>query len=131
MHKKTKGSIAEMEVASRLLQKGWNVLFPFGENNRYDLVAEKGGKFTRVQVKYVTPKNGSLEVGCKSSNNWTVDKYTADQIDFIAVYNSKTGDVYFVPSSKFNSSSIKLRLNKTKNNQKIGIKQAKDFLFFK
>lgn len=131
MHKKTKGSIAEMEIASKLLKNGWNVLFPFGENNRYDLVAEKDGKFTRVQVKYVTPKNGTLDVGCKSSNNWSVDKYTADQVDFIAVYNSENRDVYFVPSSKFNSSSIKLRVEKTKNNQKIGVKQANDFLFFK
>jgi Holliday junction resolvase-like predicted endonuclease len=131
MHKKTKGSIAEMMVASRLMEKGWKILFPFGENSRYDLVAEKEGKFVRVQVKYVTPKNGALDVGCKSSNNWTVDKYTADQIDFIAVYNSENKDVYFVPSSKFNSSSIKLRFAKTKNNQRIGVKNIEDFTFFK
>jgi hypothetical protein len=130
MHKKTKGSIAEMEVASLLMKKGWNVLFPFGENNRYDLVAEKGGKFNRVQVKYVTPKNGALNVGCKSSNNWTVDKYTAGQIDFIAVYNPISRDVFFVPASQFNSSAIKLRFEKTRNNQRIGIKRAEDYLFF-
>lgn len=120
-----------MIVATRLMEKGWKILFPFGENSRYDLVAEKAGKFARVQVKYVTPKNGVLDVGCKSSNNWAVDKYTADQIDFIAVYNSENKDVYFVPSSKFNSSSIKLRFDKTKNNQRVGIKNAGDFLFFK
>ncbi len=119
-----------MEVASFLMKKGWNVLFPFGENNRYDLVAEKGGKFNRVQVKYVTPKNGALSVGCKSSNNWTVDRYTASQIDFIAVYDSKSREIYFVPASRLNSSSIKLRFDRTKNNQRIGIKQAKDFVFF-
>ena len=82
-------------------------------------------------MKYVTPRNGALDVGCKSSNNWTVDKYTEDQVDFIAVYNSHNKDVYFVPSSKFNSSSIKLRFAKTKNNQKIGIKNVEDFTFFK
>jgi Holliday junction resolvase-like predicted endonuclease len=130
MHKKTKGSIAEMEVASTLMKKGWNVLFPFGENNRYDLVAEKDGKFKRVQVKYVTPKNGALNVGCKSSNNWSVDRYTALQVDFIAVYNSKSGDIYFVPAAKLNSSSIKLRFNKARNNQQVGIKRAEDFLLF-
>ncbi len=130
MHKKTKGSIAEMEVASLLMKKGWNVLFPFGENNRYDLVAEKSGKFNRVQVKYVTPKNGALNVGCKSSNNWTVDRYTADQIDFIAVYNSISRDVFFLPASQFNSSAIKLRFEKTRNNQRIGIKHAEDYLLF-
>ena len=120
-----------MIVASRLMEKGWRVLFPFGENCRYDLVAERNSKFIKVQVKYVTPKNGVLDVGCKSSNNWTVDKYTSDQVDFIAVYNSKSKDVYFVPSSKFNSSSIKLRFAKAKNNQRVGVKNIEDFLFFK
>ena len=119
-----------MEVASFLMKKGWNVLFPFGENNRYDLVAEKNGKFNRVQVKYVTPKSGALNVGCKSSNNWTVDRYTTSQIDFIAVYNPTSRGIYFVPASRLNSSSIKLRFDKTKNNQRIGIKQAKDFTLF-
>lgn len=131
MHKKTKGSIAEMVVAAKLMEKEWKVLFPFGENCRYDLVAEKDGKFVRVQVKYVTPRNGALDVGCKSSNNWNVDKYTAEQVDFIAVYDSQNKDVYFVPSSKFNSSSIILRLSKTKNNQRVGIKKAENFSFFK
>ena len=69
MHKKTKGAIGELAVAAKLLKEGWNVLFPFGENNRYDLVGEKDGKFLKVQVKYVSPLNGALTVSCKSSNN--------------------------------------------------------------
>ena len=120
-----------MAVASRLLKMGWNILFPFGENNRYDLVAERNGKFLRVQVKYITPRNGGLEINCKSSNNWSVDKYTAKQIDFIAAYDSNSDEIYFVPSAKFNSSSIKLRIKPTKNKQKISVNKAKDFLFFK
>ena len=87
MHKKTKGAIAEAAVATHLLSHGWNVLFPFGENHRYDLVAERNSRFIKIQVKYVTPKNGGLEVNCKSSNNWSVNKYTARQVDFIAAYN--------------------------------------------
>jgi len=48
MHKKTKGEIAELAVAARLLEEGYKVLFPVGENSRYDLVAEKEGKFIRI-----------------------------------------------------------------------------------
>lgn len=131
MHKKTKGSIAEMMVASKLMTKGWNILFPFGENSRYDLVAEKNGKFVKVQVKYVTPVKGVLSIGCKSSNNWSVDKYTPEQVDFIATYDSTSSKVYFVPSSSFNSSAIKLRIAPTRNKQKVNIKYAKDFAVFK
>lgn len=131
MHKKTKGAIAEMAVAAKLLKEGWNVLFPFGENSRYDLVGEKNGKFVKVQVKYVSPSNGALKVNCKSSNNWSVDKYTSKEIDFIAAYNPVSGNIYFVPSSKFNSSSIFLRLSPAKNKQKISVNESKDFLPFK
>ena len=41
MHTKTKGKIAEMMVSAKLMALGWKVLLPFGENSRYDLVAEK------------------------------------------------------------------------------------------
>lgn len=128
MHKKTKGSIAEMIVASRLMEKGWHVLFPFGENSRYDLVAEKDGEFLRIQVKYVTPRNGALEVNCRSSNNWSVDRYTKNQVDFIAAYNPKNKQVYFIPSSKFNANRITLRIEPSKNKQKINIKHAEEFV---
>ena len=131
MHKKTKGYIAEMAVASRFLRMGWRVLFPFGENNRYDLVAEKDGEFVRIQVKYVTPRNGALDINCRSSNNWSVDKYTTKQIDTIAVYDSKNCNIYFVPSARLNSSRIKLRIKAAKNKQRSKINKADDFLFFK
>ena len=72
MHKKTKGSIAELAVAAELVKEGWHILVPYGENTRYDLVAEKDGRFVRIQVKYVTPKDGKLYVNCCSSNNWSV-----------------------------------------------------------
>jgi hypothetical protein len=56
LHKKNKGSLAELIVAAKMIESGWLVLIPYGENARYDLVGEKDGKFIRVQVKYTTPK---------------------------------------------------------------------------
>lgn len=127
MHTKTKGSIAEMAIAARLLQDGWKVLLPIGENNRYDLVAERGGKFVRIQVKYVTPKNGVLDVNCRSSNNWSVLHYSPEEIDAIGVYGSNDGATYFIPVNKINRSSFKLRITETKNKQVRGIHGAKNY----
>ncbi len=118
MHKKTKGSIAELAVAGRLLEEGWQILFPVGENCRYDLVAEKDGKFLRVQVKYVTPKNGALEVNCRSSNNWSVLHYSAKDIDLIAAYDSVSRNIYFIPVDKINRNSFKIRIESSRNGQK-------------
>ncbi|MFA6159503.1 MAG: group I intron-associated PD-(D/E)XK endonuclease, partial [Parcubacteria group bacterium] len=101
---------------------------PIGENNRYDLVAEREGKFIRIQVKYVTPKDGALAVNCRSSNNWSVLHYSPEEIDVIAVFNSKDKAIYFVPVSKINHSLFKLRIEPAKNNQKTKIHLAKDFV---
>jgi len=38
-------------VASALLRLGYSVLAPLEDYSGYDLVAEKRGKFTRIQVK--------------------------------------------------------------------------------
>ena len=131
MHIKTKGYIAEMYVAACLIEDGWKVLMPVGENNRYDLVAERGGKFIRIQVKYVTPKGGALEVNCRSSNNWSVLHYTAEEIDVIAVFNSDNKSIYYIPVSKINHSSFKLRIKSARNNQKTKVHLADDFIELK
>ena len=128
MHKKRKGDIAELSVASHLIKKGWNVLFPYGENIRYDLVAERNRKFLRIQVKYTTPKDGVLNINCRSSNNWSILHYSKQEIDMIAAFNPLTSLIYFIPIDKINHSLIKLRLSKTKNNQKCKIHNAAEFL---
>lgn len=127
MHTKTKGSIAELAVASRLLRDGWHVLIPVGENTRYDLVVEKEGRFVRVQVKYATPKNGALPVNCCSSNNWSVLQYTADEIDVIAAYDSVSKEIYFIPVEQIRKGHMKLRIEPPRNNQRLKVRFASDF----
>jgi Holliday junction resolvase-like predicted endonuclease len=128
MHIKTKGYIAELYVTARLIEDGWRVLSPVGENHRYDLVAEKEGVFIRIQVKYVTPKNGVLAVNCRSSNNWSVLHYSSKEIDIIAVFNSENKSIYYIPVSKINRSLFKLRINPAKNKQKAKIHLAEEFV---
>ena len=130
MHTKNKGKIAELVVSARLMELGWTILNPLCENTRYDIVAEKNGKFRRVQVKYVTPNRGILSVNCKSSNNWSILKYTPEEIDILAVFDSTNHKTYFIPATKMNTSSIKLRLAPTKNRQKKRINLARDFQTF-
>ena len=127
MHKKTKGSIAELAVATRLFREGWRVLLPYGENTRYDLVAERDGRFVRIQVKYVTPKAGALPVNCCSSNNWSVSQYTPEEIDIIAVYNSQNERTYFVPVAQLPKGNMKLRLDPPKNNQRAKVRYAAQY----
>ena len=45
------GAVGVLRVASILFRNGYSVLTPMEDFAGYDLVAEKGGKFHRIQVK--------------------------------------------------------------------------------
>ncbi|MFH1046749.1 MAG: group I intron-associated PD-(D/E)XK endonuclease [Patescibacteria group bacterium] len=126
-NKKRCGDVAELQVASHLTKEGWQVLFPYGEYCRYDIVAEKHGRFIKVQVKYVTPKNGTLTINCKSSNNWSVKPYTKEEIDCIVAYDSLSEEIYFIDVKDIKKSELRLRLGPTRNNQKVGVRLADDY----
>jgi len=51
MNTRDVGNVTCLKVMARFLEKGYNVLTPFGDNTKYDFVAEKDGKFLRVQCK--------------------------------------------------------------------------------
>lgn len=125
---KQKGDIAEAFVTYLLKQNGFNVLIPWGEDNRYDLVTEKNGIFKRIQVKYATPKGGTIEVRARSCNNYNIIHYSPKDIDIIAVYSPKQNKVYFVPLNGIkNRSTSTLRLEPTKNKQKKFIVMASNY----
>lgn len=131
MRTKTKGSVGELSVAAKLLEEGWRVLFPFGEETRYDLVAERDGRFLRIQVKYVTPKDGRLEINCRSSNNWSAKSYTTDEIDAIAAYDAASRNVYFIPAAELNSALFTIRIGEPRNAQREGIRFGSDYFTLK
>ena len=111
-----------------LIERGFNVSIPWGENIRYDLVSEKDGVFKRIQVKYVTPKDGRLVVFLRSANNWNTIKYILKDIDIMAAYDPKNDKIYFIPITMFsNKSRVNLRLSAPKNNQKKNVIWASDF----
>jgi hypothetical protein len=125
---KQKGDIAEAYVMFFLKKHGFTVLLPFGEDTRYDIVTEKNGVFKRIQVKYVTSRNGILEVPMRSCNNHQIIHYSSSHIDILAAYEPKFNKVYFIPlKNNINRSSYKLRLVPAKNKQKKYIHSASRF----
>ena len=125
---KQKGDIAEAFVTYILKREGFNVLIPWGEDSRYDLVSEKNGIFKRVQVKYVTSKNGALKVSLRSSNNYNIIHYSQKDIDIIAAYCLELNKVYFIPLNKIkNRNACFLRLSPAKNKQEKHIILASNY----
>jgi len=125
---KQKGSIAEAKVLAYLVDKGYRVFVPWGEDHRFDLLCETKGVFQRIQVKYVSPKNGCIEIPLRSMNNWNTIRYSSENVDIIAAYNPENDKIYFIPLTSFkNIATIKLRFDKAKNLQQKRIKWASEF----
>ena len=106
------------------------MLQPFGDNQRYDLVVEDGGKFLRIQCKTgrVTPK-GSLDFATCSSqaHRGRGRQDYRGQIELFGVYSPELDKVYLVPVDAVPITHASLRLRPSGNNQTTGTRWAKDY----
>lgn len=91
------GSVGVAKVTTALLQSGYSVLAPLEDCNGYDLVAEKNGKFKRIQVKCSTkkdPKRFRYEF-VTSKGKSRKHQYTESSCDYI-VCIGLADDLYWV-----------------------------------
>lgn len=125
---KTIGERSEALVLARFLQVGWVVLQPFGDNQRYDLVVDRGNGFERVQVKTGRLKNGVIwfEPCSTYAHRGGKRKSYLGQIELFAIYCPETAKVYLCPVEEFRQSG-RLRISKTKNGQAKAVRWANEF----
>ena len=125
-------------VAADLARRGHRILFPYGEDCDYDLVAERpDGRFERVQVKYTRSDGAVVSVRCRSHSLTngrvrTTKHYTSASIDWIAVYDETSDRCYYVPASELGEGRalLSLRLTAARNNQRARVRVATDYLSF-
>lgn len=136
MNTKDYGNIAESKAIYEFTKLGYNILQPFGDNCRYDLVIEKDMKFERIQVKYVGSSGDAFDVYSKSKNvkivegyvSHVVRPYTKKDIDYMFVYVADIDKSYLLPIEICSpGGTTKLRLVPPKNGQTKKIRMAIDF----
>lgn len=135
-HPKDVGDETQAMVLARLVQAGKQVLMPFGENVRYDLVIDEGDRFVRVQCKTGRLKRGAVKFNSCSYTyhhpaNQGARKYQHDyrgQADVFGVYCPETDDVYLVPVDDVGLTKGSLRVEPTLNHQAKKIRWAQDFV---
>src|SRR5690242_665048 len=114
------GDISEAAVALALLEAGYRVCVPFGENNRFDLVIERDNALSRVQVKTGRLRNGTIIFNCFSSHTHrggvSARRYVGE-IEYFGVYCPDLRSVYLVPVTEVNVVKGYLRIDPAKNNQ--------------
>jgi hypothetical protein len=135
LSRKSKGDLAELEVARDLIARGYKVAFPYGEDWDFDLIVCRAGALERVQVKYVRSDGACLTVKGRShsltNGKVRVTKYyTSDSIDWLAVFDATTGRCYYVPATELGSgrSELRLRLAPARNGQLAKIRPATEYL---
>lgn len=84
-------------VTTALLRNGYSVLIPSEDNGGYDLVAEKGGKFFRIQVKCSEKRDPERNrYGFMTSRGSTgKDWYTKESCDYIICWGMED-DLFWV-----------------------------------
>lgn len=110
-----KGIVTEMQVATYLLQLGYNVSQPLCQDSKYDLIVDVEGKLLRLQVKtsrLASPT--SITFSCRTTTtnvrNCKSRRYSDTEVDFFATYWD--GKVYLVPISEC-STQKSLHLERT------------------
>lgn len=128
---KQKGNLTELQVITYLYSLGYQCSLPYGENSRYDLIADIEGKLIKIQVKTSSLKAGTseaIEFSCRSSrvNSTGVvnTRYTKEEIDYFATFWNN--QCYLIPIEECSVTKT-LRFCYPSTGQKKGITLAEDY----
>src|SRR5262245_21341275 len=118
---KRKGDLAELKVESDLLERGYRIAFPHGEDHHFDLILCRD-QLERVQVKYTRSDGEVVAVRCRSTSLTSgkvrqVKRYTAATIDWLAVYDATSERCFYVPAGELGVGRdiLHLRLTAARN----------------
>lgn len=126
------GNISEAKILARFVELGYQVLLPFNQGCRYDMVVEREGVFERIQVKtgllvddaYITFNTSSLDLSDKSDVQF---RSYYGEIDFFAVYCPQNERCYRIAVDDAPGGHCRLRLVAPRNNQHKGVRWADDY----
>jgi hypothetical protein len=115
MNTSRRGDETEAAVLWALMRQGLSVSVPFGDNDRYDLIADDGNELYRIQCKTGSRVNGTVRFKLYSSTvsgGERVDtEYSADEIDAYAVHAPELETVYWVDVSETGTGEMRLRVD--------------------
>ncbi len=130
-----KGNVAELAIATEAARLGLSVLKPLTEHERYDLVIGVADRLLRVQCKWGAHQGDVITVRLSSSyhsptRGYVKGTYTASEVDVFAVYCQELNRCYLLPMDLVaGQSTLHLRLEPAKNNQRAALNWASDYEF--
>jgi PD-(D/E)XK endonuclease len=124
-----KGNTAEAVILSAFVERGFNVLVPFGEGQPYDLVVHlPAGEFLRVQCKTAREAPGCVVFNSRMTDHGRGRLTYRGLADVFGVYAPFNFAIYLVPVVEITGFEGRLRLQPTRNNQRLRVRYAQDFI---
>lgn len=99
MNSKQTGDRTEARCLHALLECGYSVSIPFGDNDRYDLIVDTGSRLVRVHCKTAWRKSGTIRFNTHSqtTSDGKYHETTYDEtIDGFLVYDPPGDDLFWV-----------------------------------
>lgn len=129
MNSKDIGERTEGMLLAKFLQKGWVVLLPFGDNQRYDFVIDRGNGFERIQAKTGRIRAGAIIFNSASSQHHRGNgkRDYRGQCEYFAAYVPAIEKCYMIHVDMCGRSTVSLRLEPSKNYQEKNIRIAIDY----
>ena len=129
-----KGQIAVLKMQERALEKDWDVCFPTVER-RYDaILVSKCGQCFRIQTKYVdvhaNGSDGAIHIDFRKQtwNNGHTKTYSKSEVDAIIAYIPQAKQLVWLGPKVFHrKSSVTLRYQPPRNNQRRGVRMVSDY----
>jgi len=123
----TRGEVTEGAVFGALVRHGCRVLIPFGQNQPYDLVVDRGeAGFVRIQCKTGWERDGCVLFNSCSTDHGRGRQDYRGRAELFAVYFADEDEVYLVPVAEAATRTTRLRLRATANGQSRGVRLAED-----
>jgi PD-(D/E)XK nuclease superfamily protein len=124
------GQRSEAEILAAFIQRGFEVLMPWGTNHRYDMVLDLGDRFLRVQCKTGRLRSGAVEFSAQSVRTNTrqiLRRSYHGEVEYFAVYCPANRGVYVVPCGDGTPGHFTLRVAPTANGQSRHVRWAADY----
>ena len=105
------GAVGVARVTGALLRCGFNVLAPMEDFSGYDLVAEKDGKFYRIQVKtaqVVEPNRTKYRFTTACGNGFNTAKKLITGVDYVVCWAMSDDLFWLIPIAKCKTITTKL-----------------------
>lgn len=126
---KQKGNLTELQCLTAFSQCGYSVSIPYGDNSKYDFIADVDGRLLKIQVKTASLKDeGAIKFSCRTTHvncaGVKNERYSSNDVDYFATYWE--GQCYLVPVNECSVEKT-LRFEYPKNGQKKGITLASEY----